>query len=118
MEIRTVQSSPDIGFPSFGWFTPQRRGLAIAFFLGACAGFGVGNGHTTQGAIEHVSAQLGDAKGAVAVLQRHDNCVALQAKVATAVANQAVVSAVVRATPIPDPSVIPDCPPPPKVKVR
>lgn len=108
MEIKAMPQSPELKLPSFGWLTPSRKSAAVGFLLGAIAGYAGGNGHTTQGAIEHISAQYGDAKKDTVTLQRHDNCVTRKADVATIVAN----------SPELDTSIIPYCPPPPKVTVK
>lgn len=117
MESKTMQS-PDIKMPSFGWLTPARKSMALAFVAGAIAGYAGGNGHTTQGAIEHVSDQLGQTKNKLVTVEKHDNCVTKKAQIATAVANTAVQSAIRPDVDVPDTAVIPYCPPAPTVKVK
>lgn len=57
------------------WFTPVRRAFLAGLFLGGLGGFGLGNGHTTQGAIEHISQQIGCehqiASKAIVLAKRH-----------------------------------------------
>lgn len=125
MLIQTMQKSHDGGAPALSWLTFERRNwLALAFVVGA-AGYGVGNGHTTQGAIQDVSQQLGQKKAEVHALQTvtipklkaANNCEANRGDKAAAVATQAIKSATIEAVPIPSPSAIPadNCQhPPPK----
>lgn len=81
-------------------------GLILAF----CAGLAIGNGHTTQGAIVHISDQLGQAKKAA-------KCEKVRGDKAAVVAEKAIVGAIVDTAPIPSPAEIPkDCPPSPATK--
>lgn len=46
----------------FRWVTAQRVSVAVAFVAGLSAGFWLGNGHTTQNSIQHISREVGDAE--------------------------------------------------------
>lgn len=89
----------------FGWFTYERRNWCAVIVLAACAGYAGGNGHTTQGAIVHVSQQLGDAKAKAA-------CEHKVAQKAKAVAKQGILAATRDDVAAPDPRTIPadNCP--------
>lgn len=106
MEARAmpINQQPDSGF--FSWLTPARRNLVAVFLLGLFVGYAGGNGHTTGGAIEHISQQLGDAKVAA-------KCEHAVAQKSQAIAKQAIVAANVPEIAAPDPSVLPadKCPP-------
>lgn len=52
------------------WFTNERRLWLAACLACALVGFGIGNGHTTQGAIAQVSDQLGQNKAALVKVQK------------------------------------------------
>lgn len=68
-----------------GWLTDERiKWLGAVIFVGV-AGFMTGNGHTTQGAVQNIAQQLGDAKAAKACEHR-------VAKVNTHIATQAIIS--------------------------
>ncbi len=104
MEPREVSNWAQ--FTKREWF----RGGLIALVAGV-GGFALGNGHTTQGAISHVSEQLGQAKVVVDKTKKLVTCEHKRADVAGAVANQAVASNFIANVPVPDPAVIPgDCP--------
>lgn len=62
------------------WLTNERKNWLGAVIVALCAGYGVGNGHTTQGAIEHVSEQVG---------QKDAKLKALQTKIIPALQDQA-----------------------------
>ncbi len=82
MPATTMTQSSNFG----AWFTHERR-MWIAGVLGsALVGFAGGNGHTTQNAISHVSAQLGDQKKAAAVAAHVAGCEHQRADIATTVA--------------------------------
>jgi hypothetical protein len=79
------------------WLTSERKEWIAAVFFALLAGFCIGNGHTTQGAVEHISQELG--------------CEHVRADRSTKVAKQAIVSAYSDSVPIPDARSIPrDCP--------
>lgn len=56
--LNLIQSNPDPR-GMFGWLTFERKNWLATVAFALAAGFGLGNGHTTQGAISHVSDQLG-----------------------------------------------------------
>lgn len=64
------------------WATTERRAWTFAVIASAAIGFGFGNGHTTQGALSHVTWQLGQQKKVVAKLADVAGCQTLRAKVA------------------------------------
>jgi hypothetical protein len=79
------------------WLTSERKEWIAAVFVAALIGFWIGNGHTTQGAVEHISQELG--------------CEHSRADKTAKVAKQAIVSAYSDNVPIPDAKAIPkDCP--------
>lgn len=87
---------------------PRRRWewgawAAVSF----CLGFAAGNGHTTQGAVQNISQQLGDAK-------KWARCEDRLAVKTAAVANKAIVGAWSATAPIPEFRDIPrdNCPHP------
>lgn len=55
---------------SESWLTHERRYWIAGVLLSAAVGFGVGNGHTTDEAIAHVSDQYGQKAAKVVVLQK------------------------------------------------
>lgn len=64
------------------WFTPERR-TWMAFAIGVgLIGFGIGNGHTTQNSVAHISAQLGDQKKVSAKLADVAGCQTARANIA------------------------------------
>lgn len=73
-----VRSEPESGRLHWNWIGV----CAVAF----CAGLALGNGHTTQGAVAHISDQLGQAKAAA-------GCENHRASRATAVAGKAILAA-------------------------
>lgn len=76
-------------------FTHERRNwVAIVLAAGLC-GFGIGNGHTTQGAVAHISDQLGQTSKKLAVT-------ACERGVARQVAGQAIAAANTGEVPVPD----------------
>jgi len=55
--------------PIFQWFTPERRVWILAVTMSGLLGFAMGNGHTTQNAIQNVSDAYGVKSAEVAHLQ-------------------------------------------------
>lgn len=53
----------------FGWFTFERMSWMAAVLCAALGGFSIGNGHTTQSAVQNVSEQLGQKRAEVHNLQ-------------------------------------------------
>lgn len=101
MTVMTLPENPD-------HIVRERRGWIAGVIGAALLGFAAGNGHTTQGAISHVSDQLGQEKAA-------ENCQHKRADKAVKVANQGIVSNYIVTVPIPDPAALPkDCPAAPK----
>ena len=107
--MQIVQKSHSL-IGGLSWLTPVRKAFSAGLLIGSLGGYSAGNGHTTQGAVEHVSAQLGQTKAVLNTVEKHDipalkseaGCEHWRAQVA---ANLAVQPAVV------DPSQIPaDCP--------
>lgn len=92
---------------TISWFTKERREWLVAVCFAFAAGYGTANGHTTQGAIAHVSDQLGQTKKALVKTQQADGCEYRLVQQTTALAKEPVVV---------DPSRIPkdNCPPIPK----
>ncbi len=113
MLVQTVPRSHDQGIPVLSWLTFERRSwLALAVVTGL-AGFGIGNGHTTQDAIQDVSQKLGQKSVQVQKLQTFANCEHRRAIVTKRLATQAIISADSATVPTPDVSAIPpDCPHP------
>ncbi len=121
-----MQRSLETGIPMLDWF--KERSCISRFMVGAyimvaaLAGYSLGNGHTTQGAVQHVSEQLGQKQAEVhklntviiPKLKAANHCEAARGDKAAAVATQAIKSAVLDAVPIPSPSAIPsdNCPHP------
>jgi hypothetical protein len=111
-----MQSSLQYFHQKSSWFTVERRGWVAAVVFAGAVGFGFGNGHTTQGAIQHVSQQLGNEKATVKQLKTKDipalkslaGCESWRADVATSLAERPVIV---------NPSEIPgDCPHPAATK--
>lgn len=108
--------------PKNSWFTSERELWLAAILFAGVAGFGIGNGHTTQGAILNVSQQLGDQKAVVRdlktkvipKLKAESGCEKKRADKTAAVATKAIIGAVVDTAPIPSPKEIPadNCPHP------
>ena len=100
-----IMEKPHNACGLFGWFTYERRNWIGAVLIAAAGGFGVGNGHTTQGAITHISQQLGDAK-------KKATCEHHVAEKAKAVALQGIAAANIAEVPAPDPKSLPvdNCP--------
>jgi hypothetical protein len=73
---------------STGWFTFERRNWVALVICAALAGFGLGNGHTTQGAIATVSDQLGQAKAQIPKLAARAGCEKWRADVSANLAKQ------------------------------
>lgn len=48
-----------------GWLTFERRNWIALLFVAALGGFSAGNGHTTQGAVQNISSQLGQKAAAL-----------------------------------------------------
>lgn len=96
------------------WLTFERRNWIALVIVGTMAGFSVGNGHTTQGAISNISNQLGQKVGENHKLTAAAHCEGVRADKATVVARQAIRGALIDSAPIPSPSAIPrdDCPHP------
>lgn len=104
------------------WFKYERRNWIAAIALAFMAGYGLGNGHTTQGAIQNVSQQLGEKDGqlktlktkVIPKLQAAAHCEGTRADTAAKVAKTAIVSANSGTVPVPPPSAVPvdNCPHP------
>lgn len=92
---------------TISWFTTERRMWTVALFAALLAGFGLGNGHTTQGSIAHVSDQLGQTETALVSSEKVAKCEHRIVQQTTALAKEPVIV---------DPSRIPkdNCPPIPK----
>lgn len=94
------------------WLTTERKNWAAAVLMACAVGYGLGNGHTTQNAISHVSMQLGDKKAVIKKLETVDipkikavaGCQAVKADVTSQVDQGAA-----------ERSDIPICPPPSSV---
>lgn len=103
-----------------GWLTFERRNWLAITLASFALGFSIGNGHTTQGAIQDVSQKLGQKSGQLHALQTSDipklkakvGCEQHRADQATIVAKQAIKGALSDSAPIPAPSSLPkdDCP--------
>lgn len=103
METQAMPQSLDIATPVKRWLTFERRNWIALIAVGAFVGYGFGNGHTTQGAVQNISDQLGRTRKA-------EGCEHWRANKATSVANQAVVSNYTMDVPVPDLKAIPkDC---------
>lgn len=59
---------------TISWFTTERREWLVAVCFAFAAGYGVGNGHTTTGAIVHISDQLGQTKSTLAKTRNVAGC--------------------------------------------
>src|SRR5580698_3796140 len=90
MVTQEFQESPDMN-----WFTMERKNwIAVAIFA-ACLGYGAGNGHTTQGAVQSIANAQGIAQARLVHVQKVI-VPALQKQAAVAQAQKAaVVTAVV-----------------------
>lgn len=117
-----MQRSLEREHPVADWLTHERRNWIGGIIVCALAGYGLGNGHTTSSAIDHVSMQLGDTKAQVHHLQTvivpqlkaAKNCEADRGDKASAVAKDAIKGALMATAPVPSPSDIPldNCPHP------
>jgi hypothetical protein len=105
-------SAPALGGGPFkDWFTHERRYWLGLVAAAALVGFGIGNGHTTQGAVENISTQLGQRGAQLHQLEAHDipklkaqvGCEHVRAQTAIAVARDG--------RDAPDLSDVPTCPP-------
>lgn len=92
------------------FFTAHLRNIVLAFLAGVLIGYGWGNGHTTQNAIQDVAQKNGQQQATINKLVQHDipklkaqaGCEHVRADVAT----EAVISRISG-----DAADIPDCPP-------
>lgn len=84
-----------------GLLTFERRNWLALVIMGFVSGYGVGNGHTTTGAVEHISDQLGQTEHKAAVVETEAQCEHRRADKATAVAGNAILSANVDNVPTP-----------------
>lgn len=104
----------------FGWLTYQRRTVGAAIVAAFALGFSIGNGHTTQGAVQDVSQKLGQTNAQLKTLKAKDipelkaeaGCEHWRADKAATVAQQAIIGANSPTVPIPPPAEIPqdNCP--------
>lgn len=119
--INLVQANLNASGP-FGWFSFERRNWIASVGLAFVFGFGLGNGHTTQTAIQEVSQQL-DQKAAqlhrvqtvdLPKLRAANHCEAIRGDRAAALAQQAIKGAVMESERIPDAREVPvdNCPHP------
>ena len=53
-----VTEAPHNDCGIFGWLTFERRNWIALVLAAGFGGFSLGNGHTTQGAVQSISAQL------------------------------------------------------------
>lgn len=116
MTARSLEQAPRWA----DWVTHERRNWIGAAILCGLFGFSLGNGHTTQGAIQHVSEQLGQKQAEVhklntvviPQLKAATHCESARGDKAAAVAHQAIQSATIDAVPIPSPNAVPrdNCP--------
>lgn len=70
------------------WLTLERREWLVTVALAGLLGFGLGNGHTTQGAVANISDQLGQQKKATVTASKVAGCEHARANIATGVAVQ------------------------------
>ena len=96
-----VQRSLEKAHPWADWFTYERRNWGGAIIICALAGYAVGNGHTTSGAIDHISDQLGQTEHKAAIVQKDASCEHNRANKIASVAGQAILSNSVEAVPTP-----------------
>lgn len=64
------------------WFTLERREWLCVVVAVGLIGFSIGNGHTTQDSIAHISTQLGDQKKIVAKVADIAGCQTVRANIA------------------------------------
>lgn len=79
--------------PVADWMTHERRNWIAGIIVAALGAYSVGNGHTTTGAIQHVSWQLGEKKAQIVKLKVAAHCEDARATKASSVAGQAILSA-------------------------
>lgn len=98
------------------WFTPERKVWIVVVITTAASFYGLGNGHTTQDAVAHISDQLGQQKTATVTAEKAAGCEHFRARVATAVANQVINSVNAQDAQPPSTDAIPqdNCPHPKK----
>lgn len=122
MEASPMSQSLEMKNGVSSWLTLERRNWIALVVVGSLGGFGLGNGHTTQGAVQNVSQQLGQKSAQIHKLQTVDipklraavHCEGRRADTATVVAKQAIRGALVDSAPVPPPSALPkdNCPHP------
>ena len=112
MEAKVMPRSLEREHPILDWLTYERRNWIGLVTVAALAGFAFGNGHTTSGAVEHISDQLGQKSALVHRLTAANNCESKRGDKAAEVAKQAIRGALIDTAPVPSPSQIPadNCP--------
>lgn len=70
------------------WLTSERKGWIAGIVLCSMLSAGLMNGHTTQGAISHISDQLGDTKAKLGQTSAVAGCEEWRAKKAAGLALQ------------------------------
>lgn len=98
METRAMPQSHEFLESPREWFTFERRNWIALVFVGALVGFWIGNGHTTQIAVQGLQAQAG--------------CEHYVARTTAAIAKKAIVAANTDGVPAPNVKTIPEdnCP--------
>lgn len=113
MEAKLMQLNQANESRPLSWLTYERRNWLAIVLLALMGGYAGGNGHTTQGAVQNISQQLGTQGQILAKVKQHDACEHRRADVSSRVAVQAIVGANSPVGLVPDVSALPaDCPHP------
>ena len=118
MPDRLMQRNLETGLPLLDWFAARacvsRFMVGVYIVSAGLAGFAIANGHTTTGAVEHISQQLGQKSAEASKLKALVKCEDTRADRASVVAGQAIVANVVGTIKSPTAAEIPadNCPHP------